>query len=210
MSYLGPSPRPGRRGPRRHSGAGPFGPCPAPMAGRARPGGPLRWPTTHGPAPRSDGRPPMARRPAPMAGRPWPGAPLRWQAAHGPARASHADRFRGGPDAGQYWKGNWPAPARNRPALAGNTPALTATHHYSQATHRYSRQPASPRGNRPALTAAGQHSRQPGPFCQVWGQGSLASFSCLRASSVGAYRGREAAGRAAPAIATRATTNTGR
>jgi len=113
MSYLWPSPPPGRRGPPRHSGVGPCDPCPAPMTCHAWPGAPLRW------------RPRMARRRrAWLTGSRRPGC---------------------------------------RPVLGGNRPAPQATH---------------------------QHSRQPGLFCQVWGQGSLSSFSCLCASSSGLPQSR--------------------
>jgi hypothetical protein len=103
MSYLGPSPRPGRRGPPRHSG---------PTHGaRAA----LRWPTTHGSA-----------RLAPMADHVWPGAPLRCQAAHGPAQAGLADRFAAArmPTS----TGRQPASTRKQPtSTRGNRPALRAT-----------------------------------------------------------------------------------
>jgi hypothetical protein len=122
MSYLGPSPRPGRRGPPRHSG---------PTHGaRAA----LRWPTTHGSA-----------RLAPMADHVWPGAPLRCQAAHGPAQAGLADRFAAArmPASTGRQPANTrkqpPALAGNTPVLAGNTPAL--------GNGQYSGQPGSTRGN---------------------------------------------------------------
>lgn len=99
-------------------------------------------------------------------------------------------------------EGNQPTPASNRPALAGKHTSARRQHTSARRQHTGTRQ-------RPVLKATGQHSRQLGMFCQVWGLGSLSSFSCLRAGRLGAYRGREAADRAVPAIAAQVITNTG-
>jgi hypothetical protein len=102
------------------------------MADHAWPGAPLRWQAAHGPAPRSDGRPPMARRGRAML--------TGFAAARMPASTGRA---------------------------TGQHPHATGQH--SQATHRRSRQLTTTRrqhtgtrGNRPALAATGQRSRQPG------------------------------------------------
>jgi hypothetical protein len=162
---------------------------------RPRPPGtsPPQWGPPMRPVPRSDGRPRMARR------------PLRWPATHAPAPAGPADRFADG-GCRQVLDGNRPAPTSSRSALAGS---LQATDQHSQAaapalpaTGQHSRQPASAQGNRAALATIG-------PVLPGLGPEFVIFIFLLARRQAWAYRGREAAGRAVPAIAAQAITNTG-
>jgi hypothetical protein len=115
------------------------------------------------------------RRPATVS-RPTGSAPrLRWPAAPGRGgrgltgsrRPGYLPALEGHRPAGAS---NPPAPADKPPALAGKTPALTATGQHPQPT--------------------GELSRQPGLFCEVWGQNSLSSFLLARKRAWGLSRPR--------------------
>jgi hypothetical protein len=93
-----------------------------------------------------------------MAGRAWPGA-------GGPGRP-----VRSGPDASQYRK------------ATGQHPQATAS---TRRQHTSARRQHAGTRQRPVLRATGQHSRQLGVFCQVWGLGSLSSYSACAQAGLG-------------------------
>ena len=139
--------------------------------------------------------PPTGRRGPPRHSEPahGVGARLRWPAAPGPGGRGWPAR--GGPDTCQHWK---------------------ATGQQAQATHQH------PQISHQRSQAKRLHSRQPGsthrqPVSSRGNQACFVRFGarvryrhfCWHASGLGAYHGREAAGRAVPAIAAQLITNTG-
>jgi hypothetical protein len=133
-----------------------------------------------------------------MAGRAWPGARSDGRPRmprRGRARLTGSRR----PDAGQYWKATDQHPQATDQHSQAGCKQPTSTRRQPR---RHSRQPASTQGNRAALATIG-------PVLPGLGPEFVIFIFLLARRQAWAYRGREAAGRAVPAIAAQAITNTG-